>query len=193
MKRRTIAAVAAVPPPLKIDIGCGSKKREGFVGIDRIAFEGVDHVLEVGRSRWPLANGSVEEAHTSHFVEHLTAWERVHFANELHRVLVAGGKATIIVPHWSSGRAYGDPTHQWPPMTEFWFHYLDRAWRLDQAPHTDKKNDKRGFDCDFLFTVGVGMNPALGTRNQDYQHFAMANYREAVWDLHATLTKRVIA
>src|SRR6266550_1709464 len=109
---------------VKIDLGCGTKKQDGHIGLDKIRFPGVDHVLDIGKAKWPFKAGTVDEAFTSHFVEHLGSVERIHFVNELFRVLKVGGKCTLIVPHWSSSRAYGDPTHQWPPVGEFWFYYL---------------------------------------------------------------------
>lgn len=198
MSGEPLEKIEELPAPLRIDLGCGSKKQQGFIGLDRIAFDGVDHVLELGCDRWPFEDNSVAEAYTSHFVEHLTALERVHFCNELHRVLKPGGKCTLIVPHWGSCRSYGDPTHQWPPISEFWFYYLNREWRLGDpkkkleanAPHTDKKFWNDGFDCDFDCTWGYGMSPALATRNTEFQQFALNYYREAVLDIHATLTKR---
>ena len=175
---------------MKVDFGCGSKKREGFVGVDRIAFTGVDHVCAIGQEVLPFDDGSVEEAYASHFVEHLTAPERTQFVNELHRVLAPGGKATIIVPHWNSNRAYGDPTHQWPPVSEMWFYYLDRGWRAANAPHTDAEHVADGFACDFHATWGYALHPALASRNPEYQQYAVANFKEAIQDMHATLTKR---
>ena len=35
----------------------------------------------------------------------------------------------------------------------------------------------------------VTMNPQLLTKNSEYQQFAMAWYKEAIYDIHATLTK----
>jgi hypothetical protein len=88
------------------------------------------------------------------------------------------------VPHWASCRAYGDLTHQWPPVSEFWFYYLNADWRKQNAPHNDT------YTCDFDAVWGYGMHPTITTRNQEYQQFAMANYKEAVQDIHATLTKK---
>ena len=169
---------------MKIDIGCGTKKEAGFVGIDSRAFEGVDHVLNAGTERWPFDDDSIEEARASHFVEHLTPSERVHFANELGRVLKKGGKALIITPHWASCRAYGDLTHQWPPVSEFWFYYLNAAWRTGNAPHNDQ------YTCDFDNAQGYNIHPALQVRAQEHVQFAIANYKEAAQDLICTLTKR---
>ena len=180
----------AVPQAItKLDIGCGKNKKEGFTGVDQYAMEGVDVVCDL-RKTWDFEDSSIEEVHSSHFVEHLTADERVHFYNELYRVLKPGAKATIIAPHWASNRAYGDPTHQWPPVAEMSFYYLSKDWRATQAPHTDKKWNAKGYDCDFEATWGYSMHPMLGARNQEFQQFALQMYKEAAQDTIATLTKK---
>ena len=172
----------------RIDIGCGKSKREGFTGIDQYAMDGVDHVFDL-RKPWPIESNSVDEAHSSHFIEHLTALERVHFYNELHRVMKSGAKATIIAPHWGSNRAYGDPTHQWPPVSEMSFYYLSKDWRATQAPHTDKQWNPEGYDCNFAATWGYSLRQDVALRNSEFQQFAMQNYKEVITDMVATLTK----
>ena len=174
---------------MKLDIGCGKNKKEGFTGVDQYAMDGVDVVMDV-RQRWDFEDSSIEEVHCSHFLEHLTAGERVKFFNELHRVLKPGAKATIITPHWASNRAYGDPTHQWPPVAEKGYYYLKQEWRLSQAPHTDVKFNADGYSCDFDAVWGYSFGGDLQSRNQDYVQFALANFKEACQDLHATITKR---
>ena len=174
---------------LKLDLGCGTRKQKGFRGIDILQFKGVDYICDLTK-RWPLADLSVDEVFSSHFLEHLTAPQRCHFFNELWRVLLPDGKATIVVPHWSTCRAYGDPTHQWPPIGEFLWYYLDRTWRNEHAPHTDIENLPWGYACDFHTTWGYGLAPTIVPRAQDFQTFAVNHYREAIFDLHVTITKR---
>lgn len=194
---------------LKLDIGCGPNKREGHIGVDSIKFDKVDVVLNVCErfketelqeaqklglhigdfKPWPWKNESVESIHSSHFVEHLDAQERVHFVNELHRVLIPGGTAQIIVPHWAAGRAYGDPTHKWPPVSEFWFFYLREEWRKANAPHTDIEHNPQGYNCNFEITYGYSLRPDVLSRNQEYQHFAMGNYKEVCQDMIANFKK----
>lgn len=174
---------------MKLDIGCGKNKREGFHGVDQYAMEGVDTVLKIGADRWPWEDGSVEEAHCSHFLEHLTQQERVHFFNELHRVMAPGAKCTIITPHWASNRAYGDPTHRWPPMAEMAYYYLSASWRKTQAPHTDIAWNPDGFACDFTATWGYSYSNDLAARSQDHVQFALQNYKEAAQDMIATVIK----
>ena len=176
---------------MKLDLGCGGKKKDGFLGVDQYPMEGVDVVLNIGVDPWPWEDGTVEEVHASHFLEHLTAMQRVHFMNEAYRVMKDGAKATIITPHWASNRAYGDFTHQWPPVAEMFFYYLKRAWRETQAPHTDKKWNPQGYDCDFDATWGYSFAPDLAARHQDHVQFALQNYKEAAQDLHASLIKPI--
>lgn len=179
--------------PIKLDFGCGPHKREGFKGVDQFEFVGVDYVLDIRKTPWPWKDESVSEAYASHFVEHLTGEERVQFANELYRVLIPGGTCQIIVPHWASCRAYGDFTHKWPPISEFWFYYLNADWRKDNAPHCDGKINPDGFRCHFAASWGYSMRGDLAVRNQDYQQFAMQNYKEVCEDTIATLTKMEMA
>ena len=187
--------------PLKLDFGCGNSKREGFTGVDRLKFDAVDIVHDLTQTPWPWPDESVAEAHASHFVEHLTPMQRVTFVNELYRVLVPGGTCQIITPHWSSSRAYGDPTHQWAPVAEFWYLYLNRVWRMGgkgpngedvpaNAPHTDAKHLEGGFACDFDSTWSYNVRPELGLRSREYQEFALAHYRDVINDLVATIIKR---
>lgn len=178
---------------VKLDIGCGSNKKEGFVGVDRIAFDGVDLVHNVGQGALPYEDTTVDEIHASHFVEHLPVEERIFFFNDIYRVLKPGAKATIVVPHYASGRAYGDPTHVWPPVSEFSFYYLNKKWRLENAPHTDSQHWTLGYSCDFDSTWGYGLHSMLLTRNQEFQQFAINFYREAAQDIHATLVKRELS
>jgi hypothetical protein len=180
--------------PLLIDIGCGKNKRgPEWVGVDILEFDGVDFVFDAGKDKWPWKDGEVDQVHASHFVEHLTPAGRIHFVNEMDRVLkkpeyvngqLITGFATVIVPHWASQRAYGDLTHQWPPVSEFWFYYLDKDWRAVNAPHN------LDYTCNLLVNWGYNLHPELQSRNQEYQHNAMKWWKEACSDTVATLMKK---
>jgi hypothetical protein len=168
-------------PPFRIDIGCGKVPKEGFIGIDAINF-GQKHVLDV-RKGLPFKANSVDEVHSSHFVEHLTGEERIGFFNELHRVMKNGATAHIVTPNWSHACAYGDPTHKWPPMSPWYPLYLDKTWRDTQAPHV-------GYTCDFIGGVAGSWDPRLNGRNPEFTQIAMNNETNAWRDLIVTLTAR---
>jgi len=178
------------PKVIKLDVGCGpNKKGPEWTGIDFIKFPGVDVVADL-KLKWPFKDESVEEIHCSHCIEHFTAIERCHVYNEMWRILQKGCKATVIAPAWSSGRAYGDPTHQWPPVSSFSYYYLLRSWRDANAPHSDAKHWAPGYKCDFDVTWGFSLHPSIVPRNQEYQQFALNFYTEAAQDLIATFVKR---
>jgi hypothetical protein len=183
MKRSKLKPVE-VTVPLKLDLGCGKNKQPGFHGVDVLKFDGVDTVLDLSSGSWPWADNSIDEVHSSHFVEHLESPQRVHFFNELYRVLRDGAKATIIVPHWSNERAYGDPTHKWPPVVGFFWYYMSREWRASNAPHT-------GLTCNFEAQWGPTFGPPWTLKNPEMQSFAMNHYINAAQDMVSTLTKRV--
>jgi hypothetical protein len=166
---------------LKIDLGCGKNPKPGFTGVDIRPFgQAITHDLT---KKWPWKDGEVKEAYSSHFIEHLTAEQRIHFVNELYRVLAPGGTCQLIAPHWSSCRAYGDLTHVWPPVSEFWFYYLKKSWREQNAPHNDF------YTCDFDITWGYSLHDHLVNRNQEYQTHALTFWKEAAQDVIANLTK----
>ena len=178
------AVVEKVAEPIRLDIGCGKNKKPGHIGVDTIKFDGVDLLLDAGKEKWPYEDGAVTEIHASHFLEHLEAYERIHFVNECYRVLIPKGKVTLVTPHWASQRAYGDLTHKWPPVSEMWFYYLSKEWRAVNAPHNDK------YECDFECTWGYSMHPSLNVRNAEYQQHAISFWKEAVSDMVATMTKK---
>ena len=204
VKEEIVQSAPVEVKPLRLDFGCGPNKlvEQGkeFIGVDSIAFPGVDLVLDLTAKEksvqnadfsvthtykaWPWASGSVDEIHCSHFLEHLNAEERVHFVNECYRVLKVDGQCRIIVPHWNSNRAYGDLTHQWPPVAEMFFYYLSKDWRASNAPHS-KYNDEVNFAAGW----GYSMHQSLLVRNSEYQQFALANFKEAAQDIICTLTK----
>lgn len=194
--------ISTTPSPIRLDLGSGPNGKPGFLHVDHTAFPGVDVVCDLN-DPWPWADSSVEEAHSSHCIEHFDAMERVHFLNELYRVLKPGAKCTLIAPHWSSCRAYGDPTHKWPPVSEFAFFYWKKDWRMANAPHSDMypkgiqdhangaktaEMNPHGFNCNFEVTWGYSLNPEVAQRNQEYQQYAMNFLKEAVMDVIATLT-----
>lgn len=176
--------------PLKLDLGCGPSKKEGFHGVDIRDIPGVDTVHDLRKGPWPWDSGSVAEVYSSHFLEHLTAPERVTFFNEMYRVMKIGGTALIVSPHWSNMVAYGDPTHQWPPISEFLAFYLTKLWREgDGTPANQPNAAHTGFTCDFDWVVGVAFDNRVSSWNDERRNFAIAHHMNAARDVHFTLTK----
>jgi SAM-dependent methyltransferase len=187
-------------------------KRAGFLGIDRRRFQGVDGVTDLTKKQWIfedpeigdlklvtcptggfiLPDNSVAEVHCSHFLEHLDhnqqRPERPRFMNEMWRVLVPGGRATIITPHWASNRAYGDFTHADKPVSEMFYSYLNKEWRKANAPDNDAEFNPDGYTCDFDAQIGHRAHPEMQQADEVDKLFGLAWYKEAALDLHAILT-----
>jgi len=181
--------IIEVAKALKIDLGCGkNRKPADWVGVDSIQFEGVDQVVDL-TGPWPWADNSVDEANASHIIEHFTPEQRCHFVNELWRVLKPGAKASIICPNWASNRAYGDPTHQWPPVSDFWLLYLNKKWRIEQAPHTDSSVLPWGFACNFHVQNGFNIDDETVMKSDEARVLRMSHYINTCMDLVATFTK----
>jgi SAM-dependent methyltransferase len=166
-------------PPLKLDIGCGKNIPNGWVGIDEVDY-GQKHVADV-RKGIPYPDNSVDEARSSHFVEHLTGPERIKFFNELWRVMKPNATALIITPNWSHACAYGDPTHQWPPMSQWWPLYLHKEWRATNAPYVE-------YTCHFDHVIAGSWDQSIEGRNLEYRQYAMQNLVNGWRDLIVTLT-----
>ena len=173
--------------PLRLDLGCGENKVPGFVGVDLYA-PSADIKHDLFKFPYPFADNSVDEIHCSHFIEHIPRALRWPFFEECYRILKAGAQMKIVVPSWKSERAYGDMTHEWPPVTTFAFLYLNRGWResnkLTYGPYALR--------CDFDYAAGpAGISPTFAQRAQDVQLFACTHYLETYNDMWVVLTKRV--
>jgi hypothetical protein len=104
----------------------------------------------------------------------------------LHRVLKPGATAVIITPHWAHDSAYGDPTHQWPPITPWTYYYLAREWREENAPHLD-------YTCDFEHKIVASPHPQdqwLMQQDQQARYVLMTRNVNTAHELTAYLTKK---
>lgn len=169
---------------VKLDLGCGANKREGFKGVDISADCGADVVFDLRTTPWPWADESVDEVHCSHFFEHLSGPERIPFMAELYRIMKPGAKALFITPDCDSHRAIQDPTHAWPPVCAESYLYFNKAWR------DANKLSHYGITSDFEFGYGNQLDPDMAVRSAEFQQFAVKHYRNHSIDLHVTLTRK---
>jgi SAM-dependent methyltransferase len=97
------------PGPV-LDVGCGSAKHPGAVGIDVSSATDADVVHDLNVYPWPLEGGSFEQVLCQDVIEHVR--EPYRFMAEVHRVSRHGARVQLRTPHYSSVLAYGDPTHE---------------------------------------------------------------------------------
>jgi len=95
--------------PVKLNLGCGPKRKEGWVNID--LFESAADLQLDLRLDWPFPDGSVSYIYSEHVFEHFEIhFEVPHFLQEALRVLEPGGIFDVVVPDSEVAlRAYGNP------------------------------------------------------------------------------------
>lgn len=103
----TLAAVQTLP--IKLNLGCGSDIRRGYVNVD--IYGSPDVRLDLN-SDWPWADNSVLEVQMIHVLEHLP--DTVSVMKKLYRVCADGAKVHIVVPHPRNDDYLSDPTHVSP-------------------------------------------------------------------------------
>lgn len=195
---------------LRLDLACGRALVSGFKGVDlyRDDCERVD----LCRFPWPWSDDSVEELRCSHFVEHVPSRcveERdivltqnfkteTHFRDEIefvgrdmlcafmeeaHRVLVPGGKFTVIAPHARSHGAFQDPTHR-RYLVEETFYYFDRQWRIENGV------DHYTARCDFEIHIALRADPRQEAAMSRLSKHEIAQRWNLVDEIVCTMTKR---
>ena len=92
---------------IKLDLGCGSKPREGFVGLDYGDF-GQDISWDANQGI-PLPDNSVKHLYSHHALEHFD--DILFIMNEIWRIVKPGGVAEIIVPWREHPNAWRHPGH----------------------------------------------------------------------------------
>ena len=179
-----------VAPPKRvcIDLGCGQNKKEGFIGVDKYPAPGVDIVHDLEVFPWPFEDNSVDEAHSSHHLEHIDGDKRLPFFQELYRVMKPGATALFITPSADSNRAIQDPTHKFPPVVpEFYQCYLNKEWRVNNKLNHGAYDER---PLNFAVQqVNVGLVPELMGRNDAYRADAMRHFRNVTVDTFVTIVK----
>lgn len=91
---------------MKIDLGCGCRKKEGFVGIDIIDFSNLykkDEFVQMDlNKRINLPDNSVDEIYTNHYLEHHP--NLTFLIDEIYRVCKNGAVITIKCPHFTNNK-----------------------------------------------------------------------------------------
>lgn len=93
---------------MKLNLGCADVILSGFVNVD--IGPPADTIADLSLP-WPWETSSVEYVKAHDVIEHIA--DRVHFMNELHRVMAPGAQVEIITPNATRGAGFAqDPTHK---------------------------------------------------------------------------------
>ena len=111
---------------LALDLGAAHGHAAGYLGVDRVAADGVDIVAELP-APLPLADNSVGVIRAVDFLEHVA--DKVALFNELYRILAPGGVLLSQTPSTDGRGAFQDPTHvAFYNENSFWY-YTEANYR----------------------------------------------------------------
>jgi SAM-dependent methyltransferase len=97
-------------PGRVLDVGCGSKKYPGAVGIDLSPDTDADIVHDLDVVPYPVEDAAFDQILLQDVIEHVR--EPYDLMRELHRIGRPGARVHLRTPHFSSVLAYTDPTHR---------------------------------------------------------------------------------
>lgn len=93
----------------RLNLGCGTDIRPGFVNLDVSPLPGVDVAHDLDVLPLPFDDGRFTEIICQDVLEHVAL---VDVLRELHRILTPGGRLRMRSPHFTSSSFYADPTHR---------------------------------------------------------------------------------
>lgn len=103
-----VVARASTTPTLHL--GSGLSPLAGATTVDLNQAVRPQVICDLNNTPWPFADNSFETIVALSIVEHLDNFLAV--MGEIHRVTRPGAMVNILVPHFSSGAAFVDPTHK---------------------------------------------------------------------------------
>lgn len=141
---------------VRVDLGCGPVKRNGFIGVDRFLLPGVDIAADLNK-RLPFEDDSVDLVYASHSLEHVS--DIMFTMNEIYRICKHGAQICIVVPYSEQKLNYANPYHLqvfnehtprfWtdypnsPIPKEEWVHPQGPFWGLSKSDHSSAVIDLR--------------------------------------------------
>lgn len=131
---------------ISVDLGCGARKREGYIGLDSASLEGVDIVCNIEEGL-PFEDNSVDIIWSSFMFEHVS--NPIFLFQELFRICKNDAIIEFRVPYYQSISQYKDPTHKTIITPETMQYFTNDKW----------------YGSDY------GINTNFKTLNVEYEYF----------------------
>jgi len=140
----------------KLDIGCGNKKRLGFIGLDIRPTLQTDYVCSLQEAHNIFPYGTVDEIYSRRVIQHIP--DDVAAFKEVSKLLRVGGRATIILSGYRAWLYY----HLW------WKH-----WNLNSYPcfhlYTKGRLKRKLAKAGWTFAHKLQCNPGLSFTHVIYR------------------------
>jgi SAM-dependent methyltransferase len=132
----------------KLNLGCGTDIREGWVNLDSVKLPGVTVVHNIEHLPLPFKDDEFDEILCQDVLEHV---DYLPLLQDLHRILQSGGVLRIRVPHFTSVANFIDPTHK-KLFSVRTFDFLVQNTRLEKKrPYYLPYRFQRLEDCTITF------------------------------------------
>lgn len=141
-----------IPSTIKLNLGCGFDREEGYINVDMSPECFPDVVWNMEKTPWPWEDNSVDEIKLQHVLEHVgqTTEAYLNIWKEIYRVCRNGAVIHIRVPHWDHENFYHDPTHvrAITPIGIAMFNQLRNIQDFEQGGSETKLGLFTGIDID---------------------------------------------
>ncbi len=95
--------------PTRLNLGCGSLKKPGFLNVDIVPEVEPDLILDLDSFPYPFPDNHFELIEAFHVLEHLR--DPFQAIAEMYRIAKPGAQIHIRVPHFSRGFTHPDHKH----------------------------------------------------------------------------------
>jgi len=133
---------------MKINIGSGYKRYNGFLNLDSDPLTKPDYVVDLERDVLPFEDSTISEVKASHILEHIGEGF-FHLMKELYRVCKNNAIIDIEIPHHKSDLWFSDTSH----VRQLSASALQQFSKKANLEHIEKHNSSSGFglklDVDF--------------------------------------------
>ena len=94
----------------QLDLGCGTKRRPGFIGLDRFPLAGAHVVADLDATRLPFADNAFDLIVAFHSLEHVR--DLTAAMAEIWRMAAPRAQVVIAAPYWASQLNMANPYHK---------------------------------------------------------------------------------
>ncbi len=126
---------------MKLNMGCGNNKMEGWVNVDMFSECSPDVVCNLESIPWIWETSSATEVKFHHSLEHMGADSKLFLSmmKELYRVCAPGCIVRITVPHPRHDNFINDPTHVRaisPNLMALFSKRMNAQWKREHGSNT---------------------------------------------------------
>jgi SAM-dependent methyltransferase len=188
-----------------VDLGCGSRKFAGSIGVDIVAVPGVDIVADMSRGL-PFRDSSLDGVYAYHVLEHFDNFLEI--MGEIWRVCRDGARVRVKVPHASSPfMIWKDPTHRrglsiatFAYFDDTYFdgaafsYYSPARFRIERARLNFTLSDRKAHPPSYNLARKI-LNPvldAVANRSRGFQYACERFWGPLVGIEEAVLTMRAL-